>query len=61
MADREYVEGKLQRSGCSSEAREYMNHHAEQFTNWWGQCRKCGQRVEGKLSDLREHMETCNG
>lgn len=49
----------VRRAGGSAQHTERLNEHNAGLDDWYARCRRCGERLRGKLSTLREHR--CHG
>ena len=54
--DRKYREGALRRRIMTQERKAEIAAANAKFSDWWGVCRHCGEKVEGTPSQLREHQ-----
>lgn len=47
--------GYTRRTAARAKAAERLAVAAETQADWWGICRRCGEKLEGSLAALKEH------
>lgn len=55
MKDRAMTAAVKRHAGMSPERREEVKKAHEEFSDWFGVCRHCGETITGTPKELREH------